>query len=119
MHESLPSKTIRDLGAIVIYVAELAWQWTKTVVAKVAPFVRPPDDMVVSCRDGSQYTGILLIEDNDVEAGAVVHSGQGVPEYRPPERPWSKPTPDKDEPGTAIKHWALDEPDEDEPPWRR
>ena len=84
MHEPLPKKTIADLGALLLHFATLARQLAAAALKKIAPFIRPPLDMEVRCRDGSQYSGFLLIADNDIEAGAVVRSGQDVPAYRPP-----------------------------------
>jgi hypothetical protein len=108
MNESLPPKTVRELGALLVYFAELAWHGTKRVFATVAPFVQPPEDMEVRCRDGAQYSGVLLIERNDIEAGAVVQTGQEVPGYdtnRHVQRPWSSSSPH--DPGARLDPGAL------------
>ena len=117
--EPLPNKTLRHLGELIVFIADFAWEGGKKAVRTIAAHVQPPEDMTIRTEDGGEYSGGLYIEGNDIKAGAVVRTGQGVPEYQPRERPWSSSTTKNNEPGTALKHWASDEPDEDEPPWRR
>jgi hypothetical protein len=123
MHDSLPFKSVRELGALLVYFVQLASHGTKLVFERLAPFVRPPDDMEVRCRDGGQYTGLLVIQDNGVEGGAVVRTGQELPGYsppRPPEHPWSSSRRDHDDARSgSLPHWSTDPRDTDHDSWRR
>ena len=123
MNESLPAKTIRDIGALLVYFFELALRGTKTIINKVAPFVRPPDDIHVTADDGGQYTGVLIIQANAVSTGAVTRVGQEVPVYRPrpvAEKPWSSSSQQSDEDDhSRLAHWAANPADGDDEPWRR
>lgn len=121
MHETLPIKTVRDLGALLVCLTELAWDGTKTAIERIAPFFRPPDDMRITTDEGV-YTGVVVVEENDVTAGAVVRVGQEAPNHGTPrqiERPWSSSSRHDDEPGTALRHWAIDSRDDEDDPWRR
>jgi hypothetical protein len=117
MHETLPLKTLRDLGGLLVYFAELAWNGTKTFAQKIAPFVRPPPDMNVTCGDGGRYSGVIVIEDNDVTTGAVIrvcHDAAGTP-LPAVERPWSN----SERPGAGHRHWATDPRDREDDSWHR
>lgn len=115
----LPPRTVRDLGALMVYFAELAWHGSKAALRAFAPLVRPPDDMEVRTADGGLYTGAIVLEGNRVATGAVVRVGQDLPDAPVQDRnPWSSPNED---PPDELRHWAIDPRDaaSDERGWRR
>ncbi len=119
MNENLPPKTVRDLGALFLYFGQLALRGARRLLNTVAPFVRPPDEMEVHCGDGGEYSGVLFIENNVIETGVVVRTGQGIPDRDARQRPWSRPNLRDNEPGSTLAHWALDSRDEEDESWGR
>lgn len=92
---SLPPITVRDLGIVLVVIAETAWNGARSIMRRLAPFMRPPSDLVVQSTKGAEYTGVLMIDDNDVVAGAVVCTGQGeLPPREATQRVITTPAPD-------------------------
>lgn len=88
MFETIPQKTAQDLAAIVQFIASASIRGLQRVAAELAPHLRVPGGMEMRSRDGALYSGIVLIEANDVTAGFVVLVGpraskQETPIYQP------------------------------------
>lgn len=77
--DSLPAKTMRDLGILLVVVGELAWEGTKTALRRYRHLVEPPADIQVRSTRGEEYTGLLIIDGNTVVAGIVVRTGRSSP----------------------------------------
>ena len=73
---SLPQTTLRDLATVLVIVVELAWDGTRRVLRRVRPYIDPPPDLEVRSTKGAEYTGIILIDDNQILTGVVVRTGQ-------------------------------------------
>ncbi len=132
----LPVQTLRDLGVLLVVTAELAWQGTKKLAARLEPLVTPPEDIEVRSRIGSTYSGVLLIERNRVLAGIVIRTGHHPPRDDDEEpslfttrrrRPFVTPPPVEDDPyrdhQSRLPGWAEDPRDRGEEeelwPYRR
>ena len=119
---SLPARTLRDLGILLVVVAETAWKGAKTIVRRLSPFMAPPSDLMVHSTKGAEYTGVLLIDDNDIVAGAVVCTG-----HEPPSRglitpaPETAPRPPPDDSLSRrdgyLRGWSEDPRDEEGDVW--
>jgi hypothetical protein len=118
MQEGLPQKTIRDLVELVAYFTERALAKLKQMIQALGPFVGPPEDMEVRTRDGAEYTGVVVLESNEVTGGIVARTGQSLPHYSPPslDRVWPRPEPRSQ---SGLTHWANDPRDDEEDPWKR
>lgn len=86
----LPMPTLRDLAVVVVLVADAAWDGVKETLSRLRPFVEPPPDLEVRSSEGGLYTGIVLIDRNEVLAGLVIQTGRRAPPS-PPAR-FSSPT---------------------------
>ena len=85
----LSTTTLRDLAVVVVLVADVAWEGAKDALARLRPYVEPPADLQVRSSEGALYTGILLVDRNDVLAGIVIRTGNEPPpstgsRYTPP-----------------------------------
>ena len=120
MSTTLPLQTVRDLSELVIHFTRAMWRVIEDIARNLGPWTDPPEDMEIRCRDGSRYSGFLMIEDNDITSGAVVRTGREAPRPSPyappapPPRPWSG-----SEDRSHLSHWATDGRDEEDPPWAR
>jgi hypothetical protein len=129
MHDNtLPPSTLRTMGVVFVLIFDLALRKGREVVDKVKPLVEPPDELRISSRTGTLYTGILVLDRNEVQAGIVVATGfdplaaQAARVPSPPIGRAPEPGPRRDV-GTALRHWSEDRSlyDEDDggPPWAR
>ena len=76
---NLHPSTLRDLALVIVLVADAAWDGTKKAMARLRPYIEPPEDLEIRSYVGGVYTGVLLIDRNDVIAGVVVRVGQRSP----------------------------------------
>lgn len=127
----LSTKTIRDLALVAVLIADAAWDGTKDALARLRPYIEPPPDLRVHSIEGGVYTGILLVDKNEILAGLVIRTGH---QTAPPrnERPsslgssaWRSSSPlarrfedeDDDEDG-KLPSWSDDQRDRSDS-WRR
>jgi hypothetical protein len=128
MHDNtLPPSTLRTMGVVFVLIFDLALRKGREVVEKVKPLVEPPDELRISSRTGTLYTGILVLDRNEVQAGIVVATGfdpLGAASVRAPAPSIGRvpdPGPRRDA-GSGLGHWAEDRSlydDDGGPPWRR
>lgn len=64
----------KSLAALAIVCIEKAWGLSRTVFRRVRPLVAPPDSLRVIA-DGALYSGVLVIDRNEVILGVVVQTG--------------------------------------------
>lgn len=83
MHH-LPTPTLRDIAVVVVLMADAAWDGAKDAIARLKPYVEPPPDLGVRSSIGGLYTGILLVDRNEILAGLVFRAGQEAPPDREP-----------------------------------
>ncbi len=112
-----------DLIPVLSELARRAWKSIKAFAAKIYDLVQPPDDLRVSSTEGFEYNGILVVDHNSVEGGAVARVGYDAarasgsygsgslvtpaPRYREPER------------SPYLRSWAEDpRQEEEEESWR-
>lgn len=104
----LSTTTLRDLAVVVVLVADVAWEGAKDALARLRPYVEPPADLEVRSSEGALYTGILLVDRNDVLAGIVIRTG-----HEPPPSTGSRYTPPLtssrfDSPASRSAGWRSD-----------
>jgi hypothetical protein len=126
---TLPTSTLRTMGVVIVLLFDLALRKGREVVEKVKPLVEPPDEIRISSRSGTLYTGVLVLDRNEVQAGIVVATGfdpLGASQARAPTPTIGRaadPTPRRDT-GAGLRHWSedrsiYDEDDEGGLSWRR
>lgn len=131
---NLPTKTIRDLALVVVLIADAAWDGVKEALERLRPYIDPSPDMSVRSSVGALYTGVILIDKNEVIAGIVIRVGQQAAPATPPPRyerppslsssPWRSSSPladrlgDEEDDDGKLPSWADDARDRSEP-WRR
>ena len=81
--DPLPLNTLRDLATLLVVVAEVAWEGTRRTLRRVRPYIEPPPDLEVRSSRGAEYSGVLLIDGNDIVAGVVARTGQNEPSSPP------------------------------------
>ncbi len=113
----------------------------RDAVDRLRPFVEPPEDLHITSSRGVIYSGIVIIEHNDVIAGVVIEVGRSTPTTSPTPAAARAPiiTPPRFEPRSSFQDrpliersgrlpgWAEDsrevysenDDDEEEPLWRR
>ena len=64
----------RSLAALAVICFEKAWGLSRTAFRRVRPLVAPPSSLRVTAA-GALYSGVLIIDRNDVIAGIVVQTG--------------------------------------------
>lgn len=121
MHEDLPDATIRDLAELISHLTRQAIERLRELIRSLGPLVTPPAGMEVRTDDNSEYTGVVVLESNEVTAGVVTRVGPSVPRYSPPahERPWPSSGRRDEQRGSALAHWAVDGREDEDEPWRR
>jgi hypothetical protein len=125
---TLTSQTLRDLGVVLVVLADLAVDRTKRALRRIEPHLIPPPDLEVRSTAGARYTGILIVDQNEVLGGIVIRSGVTVERAsnvplagRTRSSSWSstslarRPDDDEDE-DCRLPGWAEDGRDS---PWRR
>jgi hypothetical protein len=125
---TLNAQTLRDLGAILAVLADMAVVHAQRVARRIEPHIRPPSDLEVRSSAGARYTGILIVDGNQVLGGIVIRSGVTVERAsnvplagRTRSSSWSSTSlargPDDDEDDDCrLPGWAEDGRDS---PWRR
>ena len=63
-----------SLVALLVLAAEKAWHITRRVAQRVEPLVTPPPELRVTAR-GTLYSGVVVIDRNEVIFGVVVATG--------------------------------------------
>ncbi|MBX3275281.1 MAG: hypothetical protein KF729_33755 [Sandaracinaceae bacterium] len=131
----LPLHTLRDLGLVLVFVADTALDGARRALRRLHPYVAPPPDLQIQSTTGALYTGVLLIDDNDVLAGLVMRVGYEPPPPAAPHRlerpstfgasPWRSSSPlarrfddEDEEDDSRLPSWA-DDPRSEREPWRR
>ena len=131
---NLSTTTIRDLALIVVLLADAAWDGAKEALERLRPYVDPPPDMSIRSSLGAVYTGVILVDKNEVIAGIVIRVGQQAAPATPPPRyerpssmgssPWRSSSPladrlgDEEDDDGKLPSWADGSRDRSEP-WRR
>jgi len=118
----LPLKTLRDLSTLLVVVAEIAWDGTRRALRRFRPYIEPPSDLEVRSTGGAEYSGVLLIDDNDILAGVVVRTGHRGTQPREPPSSFGRireplVTPPGHEPSGRdgyLRGWAEDPRSEEE-----
>jgi hypothetical protein len=129
MHDNtLPASTLRTMGVVLVLVFDLALRKGREVVDKVKPYIEPPDELRVTSRSGTLYTGILVLDRSEVKAGVVVATGfdplgSTVARTASAAMPRSIDIGARREPG-GLRPWSderslYDEDDDGGPSWRR
>lgn len=129
MHDNtLPTSTLRTMGVVLVLLCDLALRKGREVVDKVKPLIEPPDELRVTSRSGTLYTGILVLDRSEVKAGVVVATGfdpLGTSAARSASSavPRSIDTGVRREPGSGLRPWpderSLYDDDDGGPPWMR
>lgn len=108
-----------DLIPVLSELAGRAWKGLKGLARKIYDMVQPPDDLRVNSTQGYEYTGVVVLDHNSVEGGAVARVGYDAsraggslvtpaPRYREPDR------------NPLLRSWAEDPRQEDEEEsWQR
>ena len=126
----LPRETLRTIGFLLVVVFDFALEKGREVVDKIGPLVEPPDDLRVTSRNGSLYSGVIVLDRGEILAGVVVATGYdplrgtaarpastsfSMPNHGSPSIPRSQ--------SGSLPNWAHDgtEYDDEDPrsPWRR
>ena len=63
-----------DLFPVLAELARRAWKSIKVVASRLYDLVRPPDDLRVSSTQGYEYTGVVVVDHNEIEGGAVARA---------------------------------------------
>jgi hypothetical protein len=63
-----------SLAALLVIAAEKAWGITARIARRVEPLVTPPSDLRVTAR-GALYSGVIVIDRNEIIFGVVVATG--------------------------------------------
>lgn len=71
----LPKRTLRDLGLLLVVAFDAARLGVRATVTCLRPWLEPPKDLRVHSSQGYAYSGVLVIDDNEVLAGVVVKTG--------------------------------------------
>ena len=113
-----------DLIPVLSELARRAWKSIKEIASKLYELVQPPDDLRVSSTQGYEYNGILVVDHNEIEGGAVARVGYDASRASGPYGTGSlvTPVPRYQEPDRSplLRSWAEDprsEGEEDES-WR-
>lgn len=133
----LPTKTLRDLALVAVLVADVAWDGAKEAMARLRPYVHPPADLRVRSSVGGLYTGLLLVDRNEILAGFVIRAGHEAPPElelatarrspitRSPSPRWGSSSlarvfeeEDEDDNDSRLPGWGED-PRDVRDPWRR
>ena len=77
MHE-IPKPTLHDLAFLIVVAFDTARSGLRSTLERALPHVRPPADLRVSSTSGHTYTGIVVIDDNEVLAGVVTRTGRTI-----------------------------------------
>lgn len=91
-----------SMVALLIVCVEKAWGLTRRVAFRVKPLVTPPDSLKVDA-GGPLYSGVLLIDRNDVLFGIVVQTGYEPPKSGSPPSMFSPSPASGPSTGTALE----------------
>jgi hypothetical protein len=111
-----------DLIPVLAELARRAWQNIKTLASKIYELVQPPSDLKVHSTRGHEYTGVIMVDHNEVEGGAVARVGFDPAKASGPYNGGGTlvtPAPrysDREQ-SPYLKSWAED-PRQEEEPWR-
>lgn len=63
-----------SLAALLVLVFEKAWHLSRHAARRIEPLVTPPPELRVTAR-GTLYSGVIILDRNEVIFGVVVASG--------------------------------------------
>ena len=109
----------KELIEVVTTLTGKLFKKLKEVMGRLKYLVEPPPDLQVRSTEGHQYTGLIAIERNEVEAGIVARVGrvQAANTYSVG-RPLVTPEPSFNRRESPyLRSWA-EQPEEEEP-WNR
>ena len=89
-----------SLVALFVLTAERAWGITRRAALRIKPLVTPPRGLRVDA-GGPLYSGVLVIDRNDVIFGVVVQTGYD-PTSSGPAGSFGRPAPAPPSPSTAL-----------------
>ncbi|MDH5491432.1 MAG: hypothetical protein OEY14_05715 [Myxococcales bacterium] len=81
--DHIPTTTLRTVGLLLVVAFEAASDGLRNAVERIQPYLRPPADLRVHSTLGHSYTGIVVIDDNDVLGGIVARTSRSAEAARP------------------------------------
>ena len=111
--EDLPRSTLRNLGLVLVVAFETARTGLRAAVRRIHPHLRPPSDLRVESTEGHTYTGMILIDDNDILGGVVSRTGSSGESAHYRRRATPLVSPVRGAPSTSFEGEHDDEDDED------
>lgn len=108
-----------DFIPVCAELARRAWKSIKVIASKVYELVQPPPDLKVHSTMGHVYSGVVVVDRNEVEGGAVAKVGFDASTANGPYGSGGLITPpprrrDYDE-SPYLRSWAEDPRQEDDP----
>jgi hypothetical protein len=64
-----------DLIPVVAELTRRAWKSIKIIASKIYELVQPPPDIKVYSTQGHEYTGMIMVDHNEVEGGVISRVG--------------------------------------------
>jgi hypothetical protein len=112
-----------DLIPVLAELARRTWKHIKTIASKIYELVQPPRDLRVYSTENHEYSGVILVDHNEVEGGAVAKVGYDASKASGPYGSGSlvTPPPSYREPERSpyLKSWAEDpRQEEEDESWR-
>lgn len=128
---NIPASTLRVVASLLALALDVARAKAQQLLGQFRPLVEPPGDVQLYSRNGTLYSGVVIVERGEVIAAIVVMVGQRPTQppvvtppprsvYERPRSPFSGITDDFARRDGRLPGWADDprvEPEEDEP-WR-
>lgn len=81
--DHIPTTTLRTVGLLLVVAFEAARDGLRTTVGRIQPYLRAPADLRVHSTLGHHYSGVVLIDDNEVLGGVVARTGRSAGQHRP------------------------------------
>lgn len=76
--DHIPTTTLRTVGLLLVVAFEAASDGLRNAVGRIQPYLRAPADLHVHSTQGHHYSGVVLIDDNEVLAGIVARTGRSA-----------------------------------------
>lgn len=80
--DHIPTTTLRTFGLLLVVAFEAARDGVRTAAGRIQPYLRSPADLRVHSTLGHHYSGVVLIDDNEVLAGIVARTGRSAAQHR-------------------------------------